>query len=86
MFFIKDLGCDINIKDPSGKTLLHRVCENGSVSLVQSLFYDYNADTNARDNENNTPLHVAALYGKKEVALSLMNEFGCDITIKGFFG
>ena len=79
-------GCDINIRDPSGKTLLHRVCKSGSVSLVRSLIHDYNADINARDNENNTPLHVAALHGRKEVALFLIKEFGCDINIRDTSG
>ena len=87
LFLIKKVGCDINIniRDPSGKTLLHRVCESGSVSLVQSLIHDYNADIYARDDENNTPLHVAALYGKKEVVLSLI-KLSCDITLKGSLG
>ena len=83
LFLIKEFGCNINIKDPSGKTLLHRVCKYGSVSLVQSLIRDYNADTNVRDDENNTPLHVAALSGKKEVALCLIDIFGCDINVRG---
>ena len=60
----------------------YTVCKSGSVSLIRSLIHDYNADTNASDNENNTPLHVAALHGRKEVALFLIKEFGCDINIR----
>ena len=86
LFLITKFGCDINIRDTSGKTLLHRMCSrHGSISLVQSLIHDYNADTNARDDKKNTPLHVAALYGKKEVMLSLI-KLGCDITLKGSLG
>ena len=62
--------------DPNGA--LHNACKGGSVNLVQTLIRDFNPDVNARDDQNNTPLDVAALYGKEEVALSLLNEFSCD--------
>ena len=58
----------------------------GNVSLVQTLIRDHKADINARDDENDTPFHVAALGGKKEVALFLINEVGCDINVKGGLG
>ena len=69
---INKFGFDITIKGCLGRSLLHYACRGGNVSLVQCLICDYNADINARDDENNTPLHVAALYGKKEAALSLI--------------
>ena len=68
------------------KSLLHSACQGGSVSLVQTLIQKHNADTNAKNDQNNTPLHIAALNGKEEVAFALINEFGCDTSIKGFNG
>ena len=35
---------------------------------------------------NDTPLHVAALCGKDEVVLTLINEFGCDTKVRGALG
>ena len=55
--------------------------QGGSVSLVRTLIQKHNADTNAKNDKNNTPLHIAALNGKEEVALALINEFGCDTSI-----
>ena len=69
------MGCDINVKGGLGQSLLHLAC---NVSLVQTLIQDHNANINVRDNQNNTPLHMAALGAKKEVALFLLNEMGCD--------
>ena len=84
LFFINEMGCDINVKGNFGWFLLHKACDGGNISLVQTLIRDHKADINARDDNNNTPLHVAALHGKKEVALYLINEVGCDINVKGY--
>ena len=62
---------------------LHSACAGGCVALVRTLLHDHNADVNAQDNDNNTPLHVAAANGKEDVALALINEFGCDTNIRG---
>ena len=67
-------------------SLLHSACQGGSVSLVRTLIQKHNADTNAKNDQNNTPLHVAAFSGEAEVALCLINEFGCDPSVKGRFG
>ena len=84
---INEFGCDTSIKGFNGRSLLHSACQGGSVSLVRTLIQEHNADTNAESNDqNNTPLHIAASNGKEEVALALINEFGCDTSIKGFNG
>ncbi len=36
--------------------------------------------------KKSTPLHVAAFEGKKEVALALINDFHCDVNVRGLFG
>ena len=60
--------------------------KGGSVNLVQTLIREYKADINACDDQNNTPLHLAAVCSKAEVALCLINEFGCDPNVKGQIG
>ena len=47
---------------------------------------DNNADVNAQDNDNDTPLHEAAANGKEDVALALINEFGCDTNARDWRG
>ena len=74
---INEFGCDTNIRGSDDRTVLHSACEGGCVTLVRTLIYDHNADVNGQDMYNSTPLHVAAENGK-DVALALINEFGCD--------
>ena len=57
---LNEFGYDINIRGCFGRSLLHRECRGGNVSLVQSF---HNADINILDDENYTPLHVAIIYG-----------------------
>ena len=41
-------------------TLLHMVCKNGNVSLLQ-LLIDKGVDINVKNNRNQTPLHLATI-------------------------
>lgn len=59
-----------------GKTLLHRVCENNNIQLVE-LLVEHEADINCRDAEGFTPLHIAAIRGQIEVVKKLV-ELGAD--------
>ena len=83
---INDFGCDTTITGGLGRSLLHKACQGGSVSLVRALILEHNADINAKDNKGQTPLHVAAFCGQDEVALNLIDEFGCDTTVTGGLG
>ena len=74
---IHERNADINARDDNK-------CQHWVV--VRTLIREYNADVNARDDNNDTPLHVAALCGKDEVALTLINEFGCDTKVRGALG
>ena len=60
-----------------GKTLLHRVCENNDIQLVELLLVEHGADINCRDAEGFTPLHIAAIRGQIEVVKKLV-ELGAD--------
>ena len=82
---INEFGCDTNIRGWDGRTMLHSACAGGCVALVRTLIHDHNADVNVQDDRNDRPLHVAAEYGK-DVALALINEFGCDTNIRGWDG
>ena len=66
--------------------MLHHACESGNVSLVQTFVRECEVDVNLPDSHNNTPLHVAAFWGQDEVALCLLDEFGCDPNIEGQYG
>ncbi len=54
--------------------------------VVVGMPLEHKADIMARDDQNNTPLHVAALSGIEEVALMLIREFNCDLTVRGHLG
>ena len=74
-----------------GTPYIHTACEKGYVNLVRALVQRHGTgilkdDVTARDDEGNTPLHVAAISGKRETVLALVNEFGCNISIKGYKG
>ena len=77
---LREYHCPVTCRDRDGWGVLHHACAGGSVRVVHTLIRDHNADVNAHANKNNTPLHVAAdvKEGKCEVALSLINDFGCD--------
>ena len=87
LLLIEQFGCDPNVVGYLGKSVLHYACEGGSLKLVQSLIQEHRADVTARDESNYTPLHTAAYYGRADVALFLIDQFGCDIcTKKGYKG
>ena len=56
--------------------------ERGCLNLLRTLIRDHNADINARDNYNDTLLHLAAKGGKEDIALALINEFSCSMSVK----
>ena len=83
---INEYGCDPNGKGVQGYSVLHCAYKRDSVNLVQNLIQEHNADINARDDKNSSPLFTAAGYGKTEIALYLLKEFGYDSTLTGYLG
>ena len=49
--------------------------------MVRMLISEFQADTTLRSGLGDTPLHKAAIFGKGEVALTLITEFGCDANL-----
>ena len=80
MCLINEFGCDPHLRGFNGRSLLHDACQGGNVTLVQALIREHKADISARDDDNNKPLGIAAVSGILDVALCLINEFGCDPT------
>ncbi|KAF9350823.1 acyl-CoA binding domain-containing protein 6 [Mortierella sp. AD094] len=70
------------LKDDMGFTMLHWVCDRGSLEKVKLLVETYNANVNAQDTEGSTPLHYACLSGWPQVVAYLKSVPGIDQTIK----
>lgn len=69
-YFI-NLGIDINRKNESERTILHKAVQENYQELVK-LLIRYKADVMAKDDEGNTPLHYAAEYGCLELCQLLI--------------
>ena len=81
---ITEFGCDTTIisRGQYGRTLLHRACQGGCLTLAKLLIRDYNADINAQDEDKDTPLHLAAKCRQHELFLALISEFSWDMTVR----
>ena len=82
---LSDYQCLVDAKGYHDYTALHYSCRYGHVDVVRTLV-TYKADVNARKDDDDTPLHVAARYGQLKVILALVNEFNCDISVRGHLG
>src|SRR5579863_6125941 len=64
----------------TGKTLLHRAVQNGTVDLAHFLV-ECGTDTTVKDKDGLTPLHLAMLNSRRRVLLArLLVEHGADAT------
>lgn len=73
-------GADVNAKDDSGWTLLHRAAVQNAKAVAE-LLLGKGADVNAKDEDGWTPLHVAANNNAKDVAALLLAN-GADVNAK----
>jgi hypothetical protein len=69
-------GADINSRDGSGRTPLHRVLASANlqVSDIAIFFINRGADVNSMDNEKETPLMTAVREGYTEVVKRLLEK------------
>ncbi|KAI9314576.1 ankyrin repeat-containing domain protein [Dichotomocladium elegans] len=72
---------DVNKRDSSGRTSLHRASTRGDLLAVERLL-EAGAKPNVRDNADYTPLHEAALRGRDKVAFLLLSK-GADPNVEG---
>ena len=54
------LCSQINSRDASGQTPLHRACERGDTACVTELLEESQARTDIKDQDGETPMHCAA--------------------------
>ena len=76
---------DINSINSAHETPMHIACAYGHREIVH-LLRSHGADMYRRDCYNNTPIHRAVSSGHGSIANSLITEYGCDPTVKGFQG
>ena len=71
-----------------GIPYIHTACERGWVNLVRALVQKHGTGIlTARDDEGDTSLHIiAAMRNRRDLVLSLINEFGCDVNVTGHLG
>ena len=74
-----DSGCDVNVADNEGFTLLHYAASQGKDDLVRKLL-SKNATVDVRNKYGATPLHQAATNGFAE-AVDVLLGGGADATI-----
>ena len=80
---LKNGQATINSRDEKWQTPLHRACSKGHL-CVMLLLLNNGADFHVRDMQNDLPLHKAAFNGHKDIVCALINEFGCNPSVKGF--
>ena len=51
--------------------------------MVRTLILKHKTDVNALDDKRYTPLCLACCCGKSEIAMCLIEEFGCDPKVRG---
>lgn len=81
-FWLKEQGCDINLKDYYGDTpVFHQILRyRGNLKLMLEL----GADINVTDRSGYTLLHKVAMHGTKDDALLLIEQ-GLDINAKQLY-
>eukprot|EP00928_Gymnodinium_smaydae_P087368 TRINITY_DN71638_c0_g1_i1.p1 TRINITY_DN71638_c0_g1~~TRINITY_DN71638_c0_g1_i1.p1 ORF type:complete len:838 (-),score=165.09 TRINITY_DN71638_c0_g1_i1:64-2577(-) len=65
------MGTNPKARDRNGTTLLHAACRSGSCSIVQELL-KRGLNLDAVDSAGWTPLHIAAVMGRRDISLLLL--------------
>ena len=80
---VKDLitkqGLDpIEVKDPSGLTLLHLACQHGHLDIAQYLIKDQKCNPETTTPNGRIPLHVACKSGHLHIVKCLIIDHKCN--------
>ncbi|KAJ1692635.1 hypothetical protein LUZ63_009333 [Rhynchospora breviuscula] len=75
---IQEIGCDPNLTDKEGRTVLHLAAIQDDAALIQELI-NHDASTLSSDNTNALPIHLAALYGNVNAFKKLAEFPGVDV-------
>ena len=68
----------IELKDPSGLTLLHLACQHGHLDIVQYLIKDQKCNPETTTPEGRTPLHSACKSGHLHIVKYLITDHKCN--------
>lgn len=79
-FLLSKEGIDLDVRNASGKTVLHILTASGKRSIVKKLL-EHGACTNIKSNDGRTPLHWAAIHGDIETA-KLLLAHGANINLR----
>ena len=78
-------GCDVYDKDSSGRTVLHKACQEGKLELVQYLVDNYPDMLTIRENKEQSPFLLTGFSGSVELVKYLISR-GCDVYDKDSSG
>lgn len=67
-----DAGCDANMRDPLGRTLLHVAALHGQYKILEDII-EAGVDINAKDNDEKTPIRLAVEEQETETIEVLLN-------------
>jgi len=70
----------INVSDRSGRTPLHKACQEGHLEMVQ-LLIQHGAKVNMEDKKDRRPVHIAALKGHIQI-LEVLVSAGANINAR----
>ena len=77
--------CDTSIKDSKGQLPLHIMCQENSLRMVRLV--SSNCDVNTADSVNEyTPLHIACKEGYVDIAMFLVLEKCCSLSVEDVNG
>ncbi|KAL5490967.1 hypothetical protein EMCRGX_G016178 [Ephydatia muelleri] len=79
MYLIEELKCSPGCRGQWGRSPFHYACgENGNLAIVKYLVEKHGCDPSGKDDNGDTPLNVAALSGRLDILMCLIDERKCS--------